>query len=168
MKNNNYLKELQNNQPLKVEYLKTWLTENENYFYFLINESNCGKWSKWVKDKSILLFPCCCPIREQDCIFIETYYTLEKIVELHNKEDYFKAIIQDYKIIENSTEQVLEWYKKYQNLSYKIAYSTEISIKLELEPYITVTLKIVEDEFENVMEFKRIIHKIYLEQDDEN
>ena len=154
------IQELQDNHPLKVEHTISWLAENENYFYFLINESNCRKWSKWVEDKTIQILPCCCPVREQDCILIETYYKLEKIVELHNNENYFKAIIQDYKIIAKNKEQVSEWYKKYQNIASKLAFDTEISIMLELKQYKNEIIQLNENEFKNTIELQNIFNEL--------
>jgi hypothetical protein len=125
-----------------------------------MNESNCRKWSKWVEDKTIHILPCCCSNREQDCIFIETYFKLMKIVELHSKEEYFKAIIQDYRLIANNKEQVLEWYKKHQNINSEIAFDTEVSIMLELEPYKKTVIKLNEDEYKNIIEFQSIFNEI--------
>lgn len=157
---NKQLLELQDNHPLKVEQIKIWLAENENYFYFLINESDCRKWSKWLEDKTIHILPCCCPIREQDCIFIETYYKLLEIVELHSKEEYFKAIIQDYRLIADSKEQVSAWTKKHKHINSEIAFDTEISIKLEFEPYKTLKIQLDENEYKHITELQNIFNNI--------
>lgn len=150
------LKKLQKHQPLKVEQIKTWLAENENYFYFLINESNCRKWSKWVEDKSIHILPCCCPIREEECIFIETFYKLGKIVELHQKEKYFNLLVTEYKLIKDNKIAVLDWFKMHQNVASELVFETNIYVMLELEPYKALKIKLDENEFKYIIEFQKI------------
>lgn len=153
---NKKLLELLKYQPIKVEYIKTWLAENENYFYFLINESNCRKWSKWVEDKSTHILPCCCPIREEECIFIETYYKLGKIVELHQKEEYFNLLVTEYKLIRDNKIAVLDWFKIHQNVASELVFETNISVMLELEPYKPLKIKLNENEFKYIIEFQKI------------
>jgi hypothetical protein len=148
-------------EDVSIQKIKLWLNENETIFKSSIDQSSCRKWSKWLEDKSIHLFPCCCPIREQDCIFIEIYYKLEKIVEMHSKEEYLKAIIQEYKIIANNKEQVSEWYKKHQHINSEFSFfDTEISIKLESEPYKRLKIQLIEDEYKNIIEFQSIFNEI--------
>lgn len=79
--NKTTINQLLPNQILEVNYIKTWLFENQNYFHFLVNESSCRKWSKWIEDKTIHIYPCVCTTREQNCVFIETYYKLSLIIE---------------------------------------------------------------------------------------
>lgn len=161
---NKLFKELLNNQPLKVEQIKTWLVENENYVNFLINESKCGKWSKWV-NKSIRALPCCCPIREEGCIFIETYYELLKAFQWYQKDDSFKFFVQDYKEIEGNKEAELDWYYKHKDIDSKLLFNQVISIYLESEPYKTMKIQLDKNEFENIIEFRKIISKINLEEE---
>lgn len=152
------LEDLQLQHPLFIELIKFWLSENENYFYFLINESSCRKWNKWVEDKTIHIFPCCCPSREQDCIFIETYYKLVNIVKLHKNEDYFKVILQEYRIVANNKEQVLKWYKRYQKIVFELTFETEIDIRLNSEPYKNIILKIDANDFQNILDLQNIFY----------
>lgn len=152
--------ELQKYQPLKAKKIKHWLVENENYFNFLINESSCNKWSKWHEDKSTHFYPCVCSKREQDCIFIETYYQLDRVIQLHQKEEYFKILVQEYKQIASDNVATSKWFKTQKKLASKIAFDTEISIMLEIEPYRTSKIKLNEREFKNIIEFQNIINEL--------
>lgn len=137
-----------------------WLENNEAYFELLISESNCRKWSKWLEDKSTHIFPCCCSLREQDCIFIEAYYKLGKIVELYQKEEYFNSLVSEYKLIADNKNAVLDWFKKYQSIGSYIGFSSELHIMLEIEPYRSLKIKLNENEFKNIIEFQNIFYEI--------
>lgn len=152
--------ELQKHQPLKAEQIKTWLVENENYFNFLISQSSCNKWSIWLEDKSTHMYPCVCSNREQNCIFIETYYQLDRVIQLNQKEEYFKILIQEYQQISSDKIALSEWFNKYKKLASELAYDTEISIMLELEPYKTSKITLNENEFKNIIEFQNIFNEL--------
>lgn len=152
--------ELQKNQPLKVKQIKTWLVENENYVNFLISETNCRKWVEWLQEKSIHIYPCVCSKREQDCIFIETYYQLDRVIQLHQKEEYFNILVQEYRQIDTDNVVLSKWFNKYKKLASELAFDTEISIMLEIEPYRTSKIKLNENEFKNIIEFQKIFNEL--------
>ncbi len=138
---------------LNVSQIEIWLSEYENYFKFLINESNCGKWSKWLKDKSVHIFPCVCPIREQDCIFIETYYELNKILELHHIRNHYKEVVSEYMEIGDDEIKIQQWIKKHETLWNKTFFHGAVEIQLRSEPNPIIRLKLNEEEFEEVITF---------------
>lgn len=152
--------ELQKNQPLKVKQIKTWLVENENYVNFLISETNCRKWVEWLQEKSTHIYPCICSNREQNCIFIETYYQLDRVIKLHQKEEYFNILVQEYKQISSDEIALSEWFNKNKKLASELAFDTEISIMLELEPYKTSKIILNEIEFKNIIEFQNIFNEL--------
>lgn len=152
--------ELQKNQPLKVKQIKTWLVENENYVNFLISETNCRKWVEWLQEKSTHIYPCICSNREQNCIFIETYYQLDRVIKLHQKEEYFNILVQEYKQISSDEIALSEWFNKNKKLASELAFDTEISIMLELEPYKTSKIILNENEFKNIIEFQNIFNEL--------
>ena len=152
--------ELQKNQPLKVKQIKTWLVENENYVNFLISETNCRKWVEWLQEKSTHIYPCVCSNREQNCIFIETNYQLDRVLQLHQKEEYFKTLVQEYKQISSDKIALSEWFNKHKKLASELAFDTEISIMLELEPYKTSKIILNEIEFKNIIEFQIIFNEL--------
>lgn len=156
--------ELQKHQPLKAEQIKTWLVENENYFNFLISQSSCNKWSIWLEDKSTHMYPCVCSNREQNCIFIETYYQLDRVIQLNQKEEYFKILIQEYQQISSDNVATSEWLKTHKKLASEIAFDTEISIMLELEPYKTSKIILNENEFKNIIELQNIFNELEYKQ----
>lgn len=157
---NKQIVELQKNQPHKVEFIKNWLSENQNYFYLLLNENNCRKWSKWLEDKSTHIYPCVCPIRNQDCIFIETYYKLAEVMLLYQKEEYFKLLVKEYNELANNKNDILEWHNKHKNVASELHFDFEISIMIQLEPFVSSKIKLDENEFKNIIEFQNIFNEL--------
>lgn len=145
---------------LSISEIKSWLTDNSEEIKLDISNSKCNKWENWHEDKSTHIYPCVCSKREQDCIFIETYYQLERVIQLHQKEEYFKTLVQEYKQIASDNVATSEWLKKHKKLASEIAFDTEISIMLELEPYKTSKIKLNENEFKNIIEFQKIFNEL--------
>ncbi len=144
-------------QIIYINQIKAWLGKHENHFKAYIEKSNCRKWNKWLQDNSIHIYPCVCNIREEDCIFIETYYKLAKIQEFHQKEEYFNSLVTEYKQISDNRKAVLDWMKKHQSLGSYVVFNIEIDIMLEIEPYKSLKIKLNENDFKSIIEFKRLI-----------
>lgn len=81
MKYQTYIEELQNlSNPLELNHIIWWLMKYEDEFYKALPITNCKKWYKvFYKDEKPL--PCCCLIKEQDCVFLELYYDLERMTQ---------------------------------------------------------------------------------------
>lgn len=83
-----YLEELQNlSFPLKIYDIHMWLIKYEKRFLNVINSTSCGKWHRWFINKE-QPFPCCCPIRETECLFVELYYELAKVIKGECNSEY--------------------------------------------------------------------------------
>ena len=145
---------------LNISEIKSWLTDNSEKIKLDISNSKCNKWENWLEDKSTHIYPCVCSKREQDCIFIETYYQLDRVIQLYQKEEYFKTLVQEYKQIASDNVATFEWLKKHKKLAYETAFDTEISIMLEIEPYKTLKIKLNENEFKNIIEFQNIFNEL--------
>lgn len=145
---------------LNISEIKSWLTDNSEKIKLDISNSKCNKWENWLEDKSTHIYPCVCSKREQNCIFIETYYQLDRIIQLHKKEEYFKILVQEYKQITSDNVATSEWLKKHKKLVSETAFDTEISIMLEIEPYKTSKIKLNENEFKNIIEFQNIFNEL--------
>ena len=145
---------------LSISEIKSWLTDNSEKVKLDISNSKCNKWENWLEDKSTHIYPCVCSKREQDCIFIETYYQLDRVIQLYQKEEYLKTLVQEYKQIASDNFATSEWFKIHKKLVSEIAFDTEISIMLELEPYRTSKIKLNENEFKNIIEFKNIFNEL--------
>lgn len=145
---------------LSISEIKSWLTDNSEKIKLDISNSNCNKWENWLEDKSTHIYPCICSKREQDCIFIETYYQLDRVIQLHQKEEYFNILVQEYKQIASDNVATSEWFKTHKKLASEIAFDTEISIMLELEPYKTSKIILNENEFKNIIEFQNIFNEL--------
>lgn len=145
---------------LSISEIKSWLTDNSEKVKLDISNSKCKKWENWLEDKSTHIYPCVCSNREQDCIFIETYYQLDRVIQQHQKEEYFKILVQEYKQISSDKIALSEWFNKNKKLASELAFDTEISIMLELEPYQTSKIKLNENEFKNIIEFQNIFNEL--------
>lgn len=81
MKYQTYIEELQNlSNPLELNHIIWWLMKYEDEFYKSIPTTKCKKWYKWFYKEETPL-PCCCPVREEDCVFLELYYDLDKMTQ---------------------------------------------------------------------------------------
>lgn len=143
-----------------ISEIKSWLTDNSEKIKLDISNSKCNKWENWLEDKSKHIYPCICSKREQDCMFIETYYKLDRVIQLHQKEEYFKTLLQEYKQIASDNVATSEWLMKHKKLVSETAFDTEISIMLEIEPYKTSKIKLNENEFKNIIEFQKIFNEL--------
>lgn len=141
---------------LDIKYVKSWLVKYDDYFRFLISESKCRKWSKWLNDKNTFIFPCVCPIREQDCIFIETYY---KLLSLEETLKLYEVALEEYEQLNELGITLLEWKSKYQSLFLKDNLETIISIKETSEPYKVFKLKIEDKSFDSFRSFQKTYTK---------
>ncbi len=84
MKYQTYIEELQNlTNPLEIQHITWWLMKYEEEFYKALPNSNCKKWYKFYY-KEERPFPCVCPVREFDCVFIELYYDLDRMIRKEN------------------------------------------------------------------------------------
>src|SRR5690554_3509163 len=127
-----YLKDLISSgiQSVSIHHINWWLMKYETEFYDAIPKSDCGKWSKWVKDNTIHVFPCVCPIRVQDCIFIELYFELLRISELETKEVHFGRVLEEYTKIAHNEDAISLWLEKYQSIWQNSHFNEVIRIKI--------------------------------------
>lgn len=154
------LQELQKHQPLKVEQIKTWLAENENYFYFLINDISCNIWRNWSKDKSKgIISYIHCSDRTEDCKAIEMYYKMHKIIQAYNKQSLVKDILAEYEQIKNNHDAIYNWVEKFFGINDFLGIEISTEIKNELGQNITFQLD--ETEFETALKFDEIVLDIY-------
>lgn len=140
----------------RTHQIEAWLIENKSYFNFLLNETNCIKWNNWHESKSTHIYPCVCPIREQACIFIETYTKLEKIIELYNLEEDFKKFVSNYRLISNSKIKVIEWLSKHEETFDNLGFNLTVEVVTSIKPYEVSKLHLEATEFSNILEFQKI------------
>jgi hypothetical protein len=157
MTSQTYIQNLKNNQPLKAEYINHWLKENSANFNIAIEETECHKWKKWQRDNSIFVLPCCCPTRNDECIFIETYRELEKYVLSIKTEAFYKNLLEQYYRIQHNQNAVFEWIQdiKQHGNELLLIHST-IRIKITSKPFYHQYIELEENEFPNLWEFKEI------------
>src|SRR5690606_41564593 len=87
--------ETSNSSIFSIHHINWWLMKYEAEFYEAILKSNCGKWSKGVRDYSIHVYPCVCPTRQQDSIFFELYFELLKTSALEKNEAYVEKLVDE-------------------------------------------------------------------------
>jgi len=154
---------------MNIEGLGSWLISHENRLKESIIKTDCYKWTRWQEDNSTHIFPCVCPNRNPECIFIETYYEVQKAYYLIQKEqDYLEALEQYYKIKHNKSA-VLEWAKYYEYLGKDIlAFNPVIKIKIQKEPYKVKQIVLPKKEMKYLLKFKEIFAEYYYSSEYEN
>lgn len=108
MKYQSYIEELQNlSNPLELNHIVWWIMKYEDEFYKALPISNCKKWHKWFyKDEKP--FPCCCSIKEKDCLFIEFYHNLKNLFEEEEPDLFY---------VNNIIKRTLNNFKEYETNS---------------------------------------------------
>ncbi|WP_179318821.1 hypothetical protein [Winogradskyella helgolandensis] len=156
-------------KAVSIHHINWWLMKYEKEFYDAIPKSSCGKWSKWVRDNSIHVFPCACHTREKDCIFIELYYKLLEVRKLNSQEEFYAEELIRFSGIKQSKESVIEWVRdnksKYKNLKYRLDIDSigviiDVRINNHDEPSRVKMIKIDKKEFKHATEFKRIFDEM--------
>lgn len=171
MSNKEYFKELVSvdSKTVSIHRINSWLIKYKDEFDDAISKSNCGKWSKWVRDNSIHVFPCACPSREQDCIFIEMYFKLLKVIELNKREGYYAEQLVIFYSLKNNKDSVIEWVRDnestFKALKYKLKIDSigvviDVGVNNHNERYKRIIVRVSKEEFIHTLEFKRIFEKM--------
>jgi len=161
MKYQSYIEELQNtNSLLEISDILQWMNKYVYEFNDAILQSDCGKWSKWLKDKTIHLYPCVCPIRNEDCIFIETYYKLSKVLEVYKKEEKCKNELNTYQQIKHNKPAVFEWIKANEKFLNEILFFDH-KIKIRANKDMHNILKLNSKDFEATLKLQEVFTEIY-------
>jgi hypothetical protein len=156
-----YLQELIKISPiLNTQHIQRWLIEYEKEFHKVINNCECRKWSKWLTANE-KPFPCTCATRKQDCIFIETYYKLNNVLDLYKRQKYFIGLVEKYHSIKNNKEE-LKAFTNHESLEHILSFDSKIIISLNPEPYEKLVLQLNEVEFEIVLGLQKTLLKTYL------
>lgn len=85
------INELLQSEFLGIQDIVIWLEKYKHLLVQNIKETKCKKWVNFVENGE-KPFPCMCSVRESDCIFIETYYELERIAALQQKNNHCKEL----------------------------------------------------------------------------
>lgn len=84
-----YIHELENlSTLLDLYYIKYWLFKYEEIYKEALFKSKCGKWLRLILIKE-QPYPCCCPLKEIDCLFIELYYNLKKLIKADYPDSFY-------------------------------------------------------------------------------
>lgn len=123
--------------------------------------SSCKKWYKWFNDGEEP-YPCVCTIRDEYCIELEVYYELQKVMNLHNQEVYFKQALEEFELIDkqNNTALLL-WVKRHQGIGSKLFFNTTITIYRSSEKNDKLIIQVNPDEFSTVIQFQEIFNTVY-------
>ena len=154
---------------IKFGNIKSWLMTQENKLKKSIIKTECYKWAKWQKDNSTHVFPCVCPTRNSECIFIETYYEVNKAFLLIRKEQEYLEALEQYQKIKHNKNAVFEWVKYFEPLGIELLhFNPIIKIKIKQEPYEVKQIVLPESELHNLLKFKDIFTEYYCSGEYEN
>jgi len=148
------------NDPLSTNIVQVWLKENKPNFHNSIEKTSCRKWSKWLDDNSIHLYPCVCPIRNEDCIFVETYFELSKVIEISKMEERCEIELTKYQQIQHNKSAIFEWMKANEELLEKIIYFST-TIKINSSPERSKVLRLNPLDFENILKLQEVFTEYY-------
>jgi len=156
-------------EPIGLDKTLDWLNKYEAEYFKAIAISYCRQWSKWERDKSIHILPCCCHTKEANCIFIETYWKLKRTINTIKSEEFYKSILQLYYPIKNNQKAVFEWVKAHEEVGDKLLLiESIIKIATHNEPYKTIDIHLNQKENPNLWEFKGIFTTNYYSKEYEN
>lgn len=152
-----------------IENIEGWLNVNKKTFQEYIEQTECRKWSKWLADNSVHVFPCVCSTRNKECIFIEGYFEVYKIYSLRSKSNDICEASKQYYKIKGNRKAVFEWVKYYEELGKKtLQIKSQIKITISSEPYQVEVINITDEEFKELFEFNKIFSEYYFSEGYEN
>jgi hypothetical protein len=126
----------------------------------VIEKSKCTKWHKWFNDGEVP-YPCVCIIRKEECIELELYYELQKVINIYNQKAYFKQALDDYSMCGNEQDKLISWAKNYEALGSKLFFSQTITILSDPAKNNKLTIQLNPDEFSTVIQFQEIFNTVY-------
>lgn len=153
--------------PLSINLIQIWLKENTSKFYCSIESTNCRKWSKWTKDNSNIPYPCVCPVRNEDCIFAETYYKFSNVLEISKMEERCAIELTIYQQIKHNKFAIFEWIKANEELLETIIYFST-TIKINSSPERSKVLTLNPLDFENILKLQEVFTEYYYSDDFQN
>lgn len=153
--------------PISINEIKNWLQENNSNFHNSIEKTPCRKWSKWLNDNSTHLYPCVCPIRNEDCIFAETYYKFSNVLEISKMEERCAIELTIYQQIKHNKFAIFEWIKANEELLETIIYFST-TIKINSSPERSKVLTLNPLDFENILKLQEVFTEYYYSDDFQN
>ncbi|MEZ4801147.1 MAG: hypothetical protein R2797_00125 [Gelidibacter sp.] len=149
--------------------LQTWLGLNKTKLNQSIFKTKCAKWKKWQEESSLHIFPCACPVRNPECIFIETYYKLENALEIMRNEAVYTEALNSYQRIRDNADAVIEWARAYESLGLGILhFEPNILITVQAEPYLYISTELPTNDISQLLKFKEIFTECYYSEQYEN
>lgn len=126
-----------------------------------INKTLCKKWGKWFyKDEQP--YPCVCPVRDKECVKLETYFELQKAFNQYNQEAYFKQAIEEFELIDKQDNTaLLLWVKRHQSIGSKLFFNPTITISCSSEKSDKLSIQLNPDEFRTVIQFQEVFNTVY-------
>tara|TARA_R100000306_G_scaffold14412_1_gene17868 strand:- start:842 stop:1294 length:453 start_codon:yes stop_codon:yes gene_type:complete len=139
---------------MELKDINNYLFENKDIFNEVVRTNECRKWSKWVT-RNETPFPCVCPVRNEDCIFAETYYKLSQVASLANFEKDCEESVLDFQIIKDDDTLLKDWIEHFEDLYLKISsFKNTITITISPEPYeklkINISFPTVVEDFKSI------------------
>lgn len=148
------------NEQISIIKVKNWLKEYQHVFFQSTKKTPCKKWSKWLNDNSIHLYPCVCPVRNEDCIFVETYFELSRVIEIFKMEEKCEIELSIYLQIKHNKFAIFEWIKANEGLLEKIIYFST-TIKINSSPERSKVLTLNPLDFENILKLQEVFIEYY-------
>jgi hypothetical protein len=108
-----------------------------------------------------------CPIRNEDCIFAETYYKFSNVLEISKMEERCAIELTIYQQIKHNKFAIFEWIKANEELLETIIYFST-TIKINSSPERSKVLTLNPLDFENILKLQEVFTEYYYSDDFQN
>ncbi|UMB52618.1 hypothetical protein MKD41_09740 [Lutibacter sp. A64] len=156
-----YIQELLNlDSTLNINHIHWWLIKYEDDYRKAIGLTECRKWKRFLMTGEEP-FPCACPTRVEDCIFIELYFKLDRVLKLMLDDEMYEEVLIPYEGIKHNKKAVFEWVKANEQLGKHLYFDGTIQVTTQKEPYKKIDIRIDKSECENLHKFIEVFKTNY-------
>lgn len=120
-------------------------------------ETECYKWSKWLTDKNIHVFPCVCENRNSACMFVEAYHALWKVSNALAREDEFIKALIEHSLVIDAKGTLKQWLTIYKELFQEVLLIDDtIKVSLGRNSLESDIIKLSREELKHILKFKEV------------
>ncbi|NVN19430.1 hypothetical protein GUA46_13855 [Muricauda sp. HICW] len=142
---------------VKIDNIAEWLAAKTTEINRLVEITSCFKWRRWNSDKSMHVFPCVCPQRENPCASIELYHRVWSVERMLNNEQTCIEAILDHDEVKKGKVTAEHWLKLYSTLFEDVVVLQEtFSVTQTKYPERTIEVILPKDEIRHLIYFKEL------------
>lgn len=140
-----------------IDDIHGWLAANEYRLFESVHYTTCNKWLKWLKDKSIHVYPCVCETRNSACTFAETYHAIWQVNNALTKEDEYIEALIEYSSVFDAKGSLKQWLKSYEELFKEVLLIDDTrKVSLGKNSFESDIIKFSREELKHLLKFKKL------------